>query len=225
MKSLSSEFFGGLIGVLCVGVFATYAFVYSGNAEASRAADVPVVQAMPSATEFVVAERRLLKATRDSRFAKSCVRGQILGGTEVHIGMNFVPLDRPATAKRPGLARAHAEKANGPAKALVLESKDPTVWTVTGAPSAIILLGQAVISDYPEGTPIFAPRFAKGCEGARWADLPKNWDLPLNQNVMDSMVDNLEGRFGRRAALLAEKMFDRPVTSWSAQRGELTMRF
>lgn len=225
MKSLGSEFFGGLVGALCVGVFAAYAFVYSGNAEASRSAEMPVVQYMPSSTDFAVAERRLIKASRDSRFAKSCVRGQILGGTEVHIGMNFAPLDRPATTQNPGLARAHAQQTEGKAKALVLESKDPTVWSVTGAPSAIILMGEAVVGDYPKGTPIFAPRFAAGCEDNRWVDLPNNWSFPASQNVMDSMVDNLKNRFGRRATKVSEAMFSRPANSWRVQRGELVMRF
>jgi len=148
----------GFIGFACVAVFSVYAFVFSDDAMASRTiAPVAAQISMPTAHELTVLERRLKKTTHNSPSAETCMRGQILGGTEIHFAMNFAPQGRPATRQNPGLARAHAEKASDTEKVLVLESKDPTVWEVTGKPSAIVLLGKAVISDYPEGTRVFAP--------------------------------------------------------------------
>ena len=183
----------------------------------------PVI--MPTSSDFFVSERRLAKTTRNDRYAETCMRGQILGGTEIHLAMNFPPVARPATEENPGWARAHANTANGVEKVLVLESKDPTVWDVTGKPSAVILLGQAVIRDVPEGVRIFAPRFASGCKNNRWIKLPKSWTLPAQQSFMDSLADNLNSRFARRAKTVSTKMFNRPYASWRVQRGATVMTF
>ena len=180
---------------------------------------------MPTSIGFSTSERRLARATRNGRFAGNCMRGQILGGTEIHIAMNFAPVDRPATKQNPGLARAHAQNTKGRDKVLVLESKDPTVWEVTGKPEAIILFGEAVLGDYPEGTRVFAPRFASGCRDKSWVQLPKSWNLPAQQTIMDSIADDLNSRFSRRAKAISTEMFNRPYTSWRVQRGESVMIF
>lgn len=222
----SSQILGGLLGFVCVAIFSVYAFIFSGDAMASRnLAPAPVQVVMPTAQELAALERRLAKATRTNRAAKTCMRGQVLGGTEIHIAMNFAPLDRPATKQNPGLARAHAHSVNGTRKVLVLESKDPTVWEVSGQPSAIVLLGKAVIGDHPKGTPIFAPRYASGCQNKSWAKLPKGWDLPVHQSVLDSLMDNLSSRFTRRAETVSAQMFNRPYASWRVARGEDVMTF
>jgi len=205
MKKQKPEIARALLGLACSGVFAVYAFIFSGDAMASRPAE-PVLTpiAMPTALDFIVSERRLEKTTRNNRFAATCMRGQILGGSEIHIAMNFAPVDRPATKENPGLARAYAEKINGTEKVLVLESKNPTVWDVTGKPSA---------------------RFASGCAKKRWVNLPRNWNLPAQQTFMDSLADNLSNRFSRRAEAVSTRMFNRPYASWSVQRGETLMSF
>lgn len=226
MNALKPEMIRGLIGAVCVGIFATYAFVYSGDAMASRNLPaVPVLQALPTASDFAIAEHHTVKKTRSDRSVDTCMRGQILGGTEIHIAMSFAPVESPATQKNPGMARAHVDTDAGIAKAVVLESKDPTVWTVTGQPSAIVLLGEAVIGSYPEGTRIFAPRFASGCENKRWIHLPENWNFPANRTVLDSLMDDLNSRFSRRAALVSARMFNRPHASWHAQRGNALISF
>ena len=226
MRSLRPEMLRGILGAVCVGIFAAYAFTYSGNAEASRGSeDVVPVKVTPTARDLVVFDRKLKKATRDSQFAANCARGQILGGSEIHVAMNFPPVGEPATFDQPGYARAHAEDSGKAPKVLVLEAKDPTVWSVTGKPSAIFLMGQSVVADFPEGTPIFAPRYAPDCRKARWLDLPRNWTFPMGQNAMSSLVDNLAGRFHGRAKLVSEGLFNRPATSWIVQRGDVLMPF
>ena len=226
MKARKPQIMRGLIGLACTGLFSAYAFSYSIDAMASRSAvPVPVQISMPSSTDFAVSERRLAKTTRSNPHADTCMRGQFMGGTEVHIAMNFAPLDRPATKQNPGLARAHAAKANGPDKVLVLESKDPTVWRVTGKPSAIILLGEAVIGQHPEGTRIFAPRFASGCQKKPWIHLPRDWNFPTEQTLMDSLADDISNRFSKRAKTVSSKMFNRPFATWRVQRGATVMKF
>jgi len=224
MKARKPEATRGLIGVACSALFAIYAFNYSGDAMASRApAAVPV--SMPTSAEFSAAERRLAKTTRKDTHADSCLRGQLVGGAEVHVAMNFAPLDRPATEQRPGLARVHAKTVNGADKALVLESKDPTVWQVTGETNTIILMGNAVLGSYPEGARVFAPRFASGCQKMRWVKLPNSWSFPANRTVMDSLMDDLGSRFSKRAATISTEMFNRPDTSWRVRRGSGMMTF
>jgi hypothetical protein len=214
------------MGAICVGIFATYAFTYSGDAEAHRSeASVPVAQHQPTARDLVIFERQLRKATRDSKFAKTCVRGQVIGGTEVHVAMNFPPLDRPASAEAPAYARANVEKTRGAPKALVLESKEPTLWSVTGSPSAIILLGESVIADFPEGTPIFAPRFAEECNDDGWAHPPKKWEFHEAQNMLGSLVDDMNRRFDSRAQIVANRLFNADAASWRVQRGATVMEF
>ena len=227
MRPRRPEYFRGIIGAICVGIFAAYAFTYSGNAEAHRNdTAVPVVkQHQPTARDLMIFERQLRKATRDSKFAKTCVRGQVIGGTEVHVAMNFPPLDRPATSEAPGYARANVEKTDGVPKVLVLESKDPTLWSVTGSPAAIILLGQSVVADFKEGTPIFAPRFAEACENDGWAHPPKNWEFHQEQNMLGSLVDDMNRRFDSRAQFVAKRLFNSGAASWRVQRGATVMEF
>jgi len=229
MKKRKPEVLRGLIGVACTGVFAVYAFVFSGDAMASRtAASVkPVVpqSTMPTGTDHTLFEHHLAKATRDDTHAETCMRRQILGGTEIYMATSFPPLDRPATEENPGMARAHIKKVNGKDKVLVIESSDPTVWKVTGTPSAIIVLGKAVLGEYPQSARIFAPRFASGCRNQDWVATPKNWNFPPQQAMMDSLVGSLRSRFFKRASAVSTKMFNRPVTSWRVQRGGTTIMF
>lgn len=224
MKARKPEILRGLIGLACTGIFSAYAFSFSSDAMASREA-APVVVQMPTSAEFATSERLLAKSMYNDPHADNCLRGQIVGGAEIHIAMNFPPVDRPATKQNPGLARAHAEADNSKDKVLVLESKDPTVWNVTGKPNAIILLGRAVIGDAPEGVRIFAPRFASGCRDERWVHLPKNWSFPAHQNVMDSLMDDLSSRFSKRASTVSAAMFKRPFATWRVKRGEGVMTF
>lgn len=225
MTARKPQILRGFIGLACVGIFSAYAFSFSGDALASRnPAPVPVQINMPTSMEFASSQRRLAKTTRSDPRADTCFRGQIMGGSEIHIAMNFAPLDRPATKQNPGLARVHATNTNGTDKVLVLESKDPTVWEVTGEPSAIILLGEAVMRNDPEGARIFAPRFASGCNGQSWVHLPKNWTLPSDQTLLESIADNVSSRFSKRAKVISTKMFNRPFSTWRVQRGVKAMK-
>lgn len=226
MQPLRPEMLRGMVGAVCVAVFAIQAFTFSADADTNR--NAPMIEAatqMPTARDLAVFERRVRKATRDDDFADSCERVPAMGGTEIHVAMNFPPIDRPATADAPGIARAHVEKVGGAPKALVLESKYPTLWSVTGSPSIIVLLGEAVVADFPEGTQVIAPRFAEGCGEAKWSHPPAGWAFPANQTVMSSLVDNLEGRFDNRAQRVAERLFSRPATSWTVRRGDTVMEF
>lgn len=226
MRALRPEMMRGLVGAVCVAVFAFQAFTFSADAEPTRSAPAATAaKAMPTARDFTVFERRLRKATRDSRFAQTCGTVPALGGTEIHVAMSFPPLETDATYERPGFAQAHAEKETGVPKALVLESKYPTLWSVTGEPSVVVLLGKAVIAEVPEGATVIAPRFADECGEAKWSHPPKGWAFPPNQNVMDSLVDHLGRRFDSRAQKMAERLFDRPATSWIVRRGDTVMTF
>lgn len=225
MPALRPEMLRGILGALCVCVFAAYAFTFS-NAQPSRAVPrIEVEKPMPTARDLSVFSRQLRRASRESRFAGACARGQILGGSEIHFAMNFPPVGETATRDNPRYARAHADGSDNARKVLVLESKDPTLWTVTGEPAAIFLMGAAVVADFPEGTPVFAPRYAAACQNARWLKLPRNWTFPMDQNVMNSLVDNLAGRFESRAQYVSENLFNRPAASWIVQRGDVLMSF
>lgn len=226
MKTQKSQVIRGLLGLACTAAFAVYAFAFSGDAQASRsAAPQPVSIQMPTALDHMSFERRLAKVTRNDRSAKTCFRGQVMGGSEVHMAMNFAPTNRPATKQNPGLARAHVEPSGGSDKVLVVESREPTVWDVTGSPSTIVVLGKAVLGSHPEGTRVFAPRFASGCQDKSWITAPRKLEFPAQQNLMDSLMEDAKRRFVRRATEVSTRMFNRPYTSWHAQRGEGIVTF
>lgn len=226
MRKRRSHPIRAAFGVACVMVFAVYGFTFSGEAAIERQA-VPMETAlpMPTARDLVFFERRLRKASRESQFAKTCGRGQVMGSTEVHVAMHFPPYGRPATTEQPGFARAHIDKATGTPKALVLDSKYPTLWSVTGGPEVIVLLGEAVIADYPEGATIFAPRFSEACGQTAWTHPPRNWTFSEDQSAVSSLVEDMKGRFDNRAEFVAKRLFDRPAASWMALRGAEVMAF
>lgn len=226
MRALRPEMLRGILGAICVGFFAVYAFTHAGNAEASRAVEQAEAGPLkPTARDLAVFDRRLRKISRDSHFAATCARGQVLGGSEIHFAMNFPTAGQPATADHPAYARAHVSSTAQAPKVLVLEAKYPTLWSVTGAPSAIFVLGESVVADFPEGTPVFAPRYAEGCKTATWLTLPRNWTFPIHQNAINSLVDNVEVRFRDRANGVAKRLFNRPAASWIVQRGDELMTF
>jgi len=225
LRKVKSEMRRGLFGAFCVGVFATYAFTSSGNTESPRA--VPTIQTSkikPTARDLIVFDRRLRKATRDSRYAAKCAQGQFLGGTEIHVAMNFPKVGQRVTDEQPSFAQARIEKLSGTPKVLVLEAKDPTLWSVTGAPSAIFLLGESVIADFPEGVPVFAPRYAESCRRIA-PKLPQNWTFPVDQKVIESLADDLGARFDQRAQTVSNRLFNRRATNWKVQRGDTIMSF
>ena len=213
------------VSVACVMAFAGYGFGLFGSAEAHR----PVAEAnaapMPTSRDLVYFDGRLEKVSRSGKYAETCGRGQASGNTEVHIAMQFPQTGTVASSDAPGVARAHVDAGDNP-KALILDSQNPTLWTVTGEPAAIILTGAATVAEFPAGVPVFAPRFVEECSDAGWIYTPRGWAPPTGQTPVQAWIgEDIKGAYTSRATTIANGAFRRDFTSWSVKSGDAPFVF
>ncbi len=226
MRQVISKAVRGLIGVACVALCAGFVFFITDDVEAAW--DKPGITAqptMPTARDLTVFERRLHRASETSPLADTCAMGSLLGGSEIHVATKVPGQGHMATRTYPDFARADVERVPGEPKALILESLKPTLWKVTGSPSVIIVLGEAVVAEYPTGVPIFAPKFVEGCAAARWVPTPKTLKSSLRSTFISSLIADPHSQFANRAKQVSQGLFGRDVTSWAAQSTDALMQF
>jgi len=225
-----SQIIRTLIGASCVIAFSFHAFSYTGST-ADKASELTATAAsaapayrMPTARDYAFFERRLRKASNEGRFAESCAHGQAVGNTTVYVAMQFPALNHRATKETPGFARAHVDRTDGTPKALVLDSHRPTLWNITGSPSVIVLLGEAVVAEYPKTAKIFAPRMASHCRSG-WERHPSTWSAPTQESHLSSLVGDIKNKYDKRAKMLSRRLFEKPFTGWEVRRGDSTFKF
>lgn len=223
MKTQRPEIVRTTIAAACVLALSVYAFGFAGSAEAMRTVDEATESAVkaayrPTSRDFAYHETRMRKISNAGKLAETCGQGQLLGGTSIHVAMQFPKKGTTPSSRKPDVAVAHVEPGRDP-KALILDSEEPTLWVVTGDPAMIVLAGNAVLADAPEDTPFFAPRFAENCAPARWVTQRTRPAAPKKQDMLQSILGDVRGAYDRYAAIVTKGVFKQDFESWKAQRG------
>lgn len=216
----------GLIGFGCVALCAGYVFLVSDKVEAARdSSNIEPRTTVLTGHDLTVFERRLHRASMNSPLANTCAKGSLLGGTEIHVATKVSPIGQSVTRNYPDFAEVNVEREAGTPKALVLESLKPTLWKVTGKPSVIILLGEAVVAEFPEGVPVFAPKFVEECADARWVATPDSLEKSLRRDLLAKLVADPHSQFANRAKQVSQGLFGQNFTSWAAQQTDRVIQF